>query len=31
MLIFLNPIGGKGKGKKVWDSIYLILGKFYLN
>jgi hypothetical protein len=27
MLIFINPIGGKGKGKKVWDSVYLILGK----
>jgi len=27
MLVFLNPIGGSGKALKMWNSVFLILGK----
>jgi len=26
MLVFLNPVGGKGKAIKTWNSVFLILG-----
>lgn len=26
MLVFINPVGGKGKAIKIWNSVFLILG-----
>jgi len=27
MLVFLNPIGGSGKALRIWNSVFLVLGK----
>ncbi len=28
MLVFLNPFGGSGKALKIWNSVFLIFGKY---
>ena len=27
MLVYLNPLGGKGKAQKIWNDVYVLFGK----